>query len=190
MWSEGDVVSLRDVWHGRVWRALPSRVVRDTPGETVFWVPAGTENAYPVDDDGREVRLSRDGVRWATRLVDHDTLVLDRPDEPWSIWHFRHDDGTHRLWYVNLEEPLGRNGPNLDSRDHKLDLLVQPDGSWSLKDEDELAEAAALKLLDDAAVRADAERALRERPWPTGWEEYRPDPPWEALALPPGWDEL
>ena len=187
MWPEGTTVVLRDVWHDRVWRAVPATVVEDGPAESALWIPPGTENAYPVDDDGREVRIARDGVRWARRVAERGTLVLVSPDEPWSIWHFRDADGGHRLWYVNLEAPLGRGGRNLDSRDHKLDLLAYPDGTTELKDEDELEEAASLGLVDASAVRADAERALRERPWPTGWEDFRPDPAWAVPELPAGW---
>nr|MBA2475753.1 DUF402 domain-containing protein [Actinomycetota bacterium] len=58
------------------------------------------------------------------------------------------------------------------------------------KDEDELDEAASLGLLDAAAVRAEAERVLADPPWPTGWEQWRPDPSWPAPRLPAGWDEV
>ena len=185
MWSEGDVVVLRDVWHGTVWRAVPGTVVRDDDRETVVWVPRGTENVYPVDEDGREVRIARPDVGWATRIAKADILVSMRVGEPWSIWH--HFSPGPRHWYVNFEEALGRHGRYLDYRDHKLDLLAYPDGTTRLKDEDELEAAAALGLLDAAAVRRDAERLLRERPWPTGWEDFRPDPGWPIPTLPDDW---
>ena len=56
------------------------------------------------------------------------------------------------------------------------------------KDEDELERAAAEGLLDAAEVRAEAERVLAARPWPSGWEEWRPDPSWPAPVLPDGWE--
>jgi hypothetical protein len=65
---------------------------------------------------------------------------------------------------------------------------VRPDGEVTWKDEDELEQAGRLGLVDVAAVRRDAERALAEPPWPTGWENYSPGPAWEAPELPPGWD--
>jgi Protein of unknown function (DUF402) len=188
VWSEGEVVAVRDVWHGRVWRAVPGVVARDAPEETAVWIPTGTESIYPVDRVGREVRIARPDVEWAARRTPHDALVLVRPGEPWSIWHMW-IDGQLDQWYINFEEPLGRRGRALDSRDHKLDLIAYPDGTTKLKDEHELDEAAALGLLDAAAVRADAERALRERPWPTGWETFRPDPEWSAPQLPADWAE-
>ncbi len=57
---------------------------------------------------------------------------------------------------------------SLDRLDQKLDVLVEPDGSWHWKDEDELDEAARLGLLDADAVRAEAKRVLKEWPFPTG----------------------
>jgi hypothetical protein len=187
MSSEGDVVVLRDVWHGRVWRAVPGIVARDDERETVVWIPKGTENVYPVDGDGREVRLSRSDVTWATRVASAGMLVRLRPGEPWSVWHYWDAEGRLDHWYVNLEEQLGRRGRNLDYRDHKLDLIAYPNGSTRLKDEDELETAAALGLLDAASIRRDAERALTDPPWPTGWEDFRPDPAWSPPALPPDW---
>jgi hypothetical protein len=187
MWPEGEVVVLRDVWDGRVWRAVPGIVARDDERETVVWIPKGTENAYPVDGDGREVRLARADVTWPMRVTSVGMLVRLRPGEPWSVWHYWDGEGRLDHWYVNFEEPLGREGRNLDYRDHKLDLIARPDGSTRLKDEDELETAAALGLLDAAAIRRDAERALHEPPWPTGWEDFRPDPAWSPPALPADW---
>ena len=187
MWTEGDVVVLRDVWHGRVWRAVPGTVVRDDERETVVWIPKGTQDAYPVDQAGREVRFARAGVTWATRAARANVLACFRRGEPWSIWHFFVDDSRFDHWYVNFEEQLGRCGRNLDYRDHKLDLIAFRDGSTQLKDEDELERAGELGLVDPVAIRRDAERALRERPWPTGWEEFTPDPAWERPELPADW---
>jgi hypothetical protein len=188
-WAAGGVVALRDVWHGQVWRAVPGIVVRDDERETVAWVPSGTESVYPVDEDGREVRLFREGARLATRRTSANVVVTMRPDEPWSIWHF-FAGGRLDHWYVNLEAYLGRRGRNYDSRDHKLDVIAYPDGTTRLKDEDELEAAAALGHLDAAAVRRDAERVLAAPPWPTGWETFVPDPAWGVPELPPGWNAV
>lgn len=190
MWRRGDVVAVRDVWFGEVWRAAPAVVVADGPDATALCLLPGSEDAYPVDDEGREVRIARPGTRRAFRRTTRVVLALYAAEEPWSIWHFFNGDGSFDLWYVNFEERLGRGPSTLDYRDHKLDLLVRPDGSQRWKDEDELEEAARLGLVDTAAVRADADRVLRERPWPTGWEEWRPDPSWTPPRLPGGWETL
>ena len=96
-----------------------------------------------------------------------------------------------RIWYVNFERPLRRTPIGVDTFDEKLDLLVFPDGGREWKDEDELEQAAALGLLDAAAVRAEARARAAEWPFPTGWEDWRPDPAWPVPQLPPAgtWSE-
>jgi predicted RNA-binding protein associated with RNAse of E/G family len=116
------------------------------------------------------------------------SLVLVRPDSRHSLWLQWERDWRFRHWYVNLDRRLGRGERTVDYVDDKLDLVVAPDGSVRWKDEDELEQAARLGLLDAAAVRAEAERVVADPPWPTGWEDWRPDPEWPPPRLPDGWD--
>lgn len=104
-------------------------------------------------------------------------------DEAWSL----------AGWYVNLQAPLRRTALGYDTADWALDVLVEPDGTWHWKDEDDFAEAIALGVFDEAAaaaVRAEGERVIEARPWPTGWEDWRPPADWEPLPLPEGWDDV
>jgi hypothetical protein len=85
---------------------------------------------------------------------------------------------------------LVANGRCLDTTDLALDVTVDPDGTWAWKDEDELAEAISLGVLDEAAaaeLRAEGERVIAAKPWPTGWEDWRPPPDWGPLPLPVDW---
>ena len=177
----------RDVHLGRVWRAQACRIVEETPDLLALWMPRTAPAKLPVDESGARIRIPRD--RWEledTRYEDH-ALCLARPGRAHSIYLlFR---GTRlRIWYVNFEQPLRRTPIGVDTFDEKLDLLVFPSGGYQWKDEDELEEAAALGLLDAAAVRAEARRVLQEWPFPTGWEGWRPDPSWPVPQLPEGWD--
>jgi hypothetical protein len=190
MWASGDTVALRDIWFGEVWRAVPAVVVSDGDGATAVYVPAGSESVYPVDEDGREIRLAVPGALRGRRIVRRPSLVLLDPHARWSIWHQFGEDGAFDHWYVNFEHALGRGPATLDYVDHKLDLIVRLDGSVTWKDEDELEQAGRLGLVDADAVRRDAERVLDERPWPTGWEGFRPDPAWTVPELPAGWDDV
>jgi hypothetical protein len=50
-------------------------------------------------------------------------------------------------------------------------------GTWHWEDEDDFAEAQALGVFtpaEAAAVRAEGERVIAARPWPTGLESWRP----------------
>ena len=64
---------------------------------------------------------------------------------------------------------------------------MTPDGAVRWKDEDELEHAASLGLVDAAEVRAEAERVLEASPFPTGWEDFRPEPDWPSPRFPQGW---
>ena len=189
-WSLGDIVALRDVWFGFVWRAVASVVVEDVPGRSVFWIPAGAPSAYPVDEAGQEIRLFRRTFDRGLRATKVGCVVLCDEGAPWTLWHFHNEDGEFDRWYVNFERFLGRSKIAYDSVDHKLDLIARPDGSLEWKDEDELEEAGRRGLVDVAEIRRDAAQIAADPPWPTGWEEYRPDPGWPLPDLPHGWDRI
>ena len=123
----------------------------------------------------------------AERLAPRDALALLTPGARHSIWLFWESDGTFEHWYVNFERTIGWSGPCFDMVDEKLDLIVTPDRELRWKDEDELEHAATLGLVDAEAVRAEAERVLEAWPFPTGWEEFEPDPAWTAPRFPAGW---
>ena len=113
-------------------------------------------------------------------------LKLHRFGTHHSLWYF--EDG----WYVNLEEPWRASSVGWDTRDLALDIVVERDGSWRWKDEDHLAAAVERGWITPekaSAVRAEGERVLAAWPFPTGWEDWRPDPRWEVPHLPAGWDE-
>jgi hypothetical protein len=48
----------------------------------------------------------------------------------------------------------------------------------------------AWALPHTVAVRAEGERVLAAWPFPTDWEEFRPDPTWPLPALPEGWEHV
>ena len=183
-----DVV-LREVHFGRVWRANACRLVEERDGLLALWSPHGVARKLPLDDDDNEIRLPRAEWRLGERLTLMDSLALFRPGARHSLWLFW-AEGEFRHWYVNFERHLGRSPVGWDYVDEKLDLVVDASGDWRLKDEDELEQAAALGLLDAAAVRAEAERILADPPWPTGWENWRPDPEWPPPRFPEGWDAV
>jgi predicted RNA-binding protein associated with RNAse of E/G family len=78
----------------------------------------------------------------------------------------------------------------VDVTDHALDVWVDPDGSWRWKDEDDFAALQRHGVFDAAAarrVRAEGERVIEAWPFPTGWEDWRPDPRWPTPELPDDW---
>jgi hypothetical protein len=185
--TAGAEIAVRDIWFGRVWRAFAARVVSSTPELVVLWIPKGSPSQYPVGADGLEVRIPHSEPVHAERPAKRDALALQWPGARHSIWLFWDPPGSFDHWYVNFERTIGWNGDCFDTVDEKLDLIVAPDGSYRWKDEDELEHAAELGLLDPAEVRAEAERVLAAWPFPTGWEDFLPDPGWGIPRLPERW---
>jgi hypothetical protein len=190
MWSRADVVALRDIWFGAVWRAVAGIVIEEIPERSVFWVPAGSESTYPVDAGGSEIRIPQPEFRQRARRTKRPIVVVCESGAPWTVWLFFHEVGAFSHWYINFERYLGRNLHAYDSVDHKLDLIVRPGEELVWKDEDELERAGSLGLVDVGAVRRDADLAVTEHPWPTGWEDFRPEPAWDVPELPEGWDQV
>ena len=180
-------VGIRELHRGRVWRIVAARRIGEHGPFDVLWHP---EQAlvYRPFANGRQLRIpgEQDWVleyrRSATAAV-----IFVRPGDRYSLWlMFR--GGVFESWYVNFERESAWNGDCFDLVDEKLDLVVSPDGTVRWKDEDELEEAARAGYLDAGEVRAEAARVLARPPWPTGWEDFQPDPSWPAPELPEGWE--
>ena len=181
--------ALREPWRGRVWRIVAMRRVGEESGATVLWHPAGAVVKRPFAD-GRELRIPGDeGWTLEGRPSSTEALAIVRPGARHSLWLMWEGD-TFRNWYVNFERDSRWNGSCFDLVDEKLDLVIDADGAVRVKDEDELAEAARRGYLDETEVRAELGRVLADPPWPTGWEDWRPDPSWPTPELPDGWEAV
>ena len=196
--DRGDVIALREIWDGRIFAAIPARVVEDHGDRRTCYI-------------GRCPWKSARGAdgEWL-RLPIGDWTLADRPSEdhllsfsfdgiaaaPILIWDAEWEP---RHWYVNLETPPRRTAIGFDYTDHALDVLVSIDrAEVTWKDEDELEEAVGLGLFtpgDAERFREDGERAVqrlvnREPPFDREWTDWRPDPAWTIPELPEGWDRL
>jgi Protein of unknown function (DUF402) len=182
---------LRHLTGGRVVMALPSVVVERTADRLVTWIAPGTPIAYPLGrEDGRLLPFEE----WNVALrswVGPGRLEQTSPWQRHSIRLIHGQNGAFLGWYVNLQAPLAESRFGFDTTDWQLDLWIEPDGDVHWKDEDDLEQAVELGILtvDDARLaREEAHRVLEEWPFPTGWEEWRPDPSWPTPVLPEGWD--
>ncbi len=139
---------------------------------------------------------------WAgrDRWHGHGVLQLQRPGEMHAIWVFWH--GPQREfagWYVNLQEPFRRSPLGFDTQDLALDIVIEPDGAWSLKDDEQLEpwiERGRWTREEVEAIRAEGARIGAEldagrRWWSDEWASWEPDP---ACSVPPelpeGWEHV
>jgi len=180
-------VALRELHRDKVWRIGAARRVGSRDDFDVLWHPEQGPWYRPFAD-GRQLRIPGDRD-WALEYSPSATaaVVLVRPGDRYSLWlNFR--GGVFESWYVNFERESAWHGACFDLVDEKLDLVIEPGGAVRWKDEDELEEAARAGYLDAGEVRAEAERVLARPPWPTGWENFEPDPSWPVPELPAGWE--
>jgi hypothetical protein len=188
-WEPGDVVVWREGRGGNPFIGSPVRVIEDDERALVFYLAEGTRFGFR-----QENWPWSDRHPWAEPgfWTGHGVLILHPWGRPHTIWHFwRGDDRRFAGWYVNLQDPLVRDGMRFDSHDHELDLVVRPDHSWYWKDEeqtDEWVRRGRYTREEVAAARAEGERVLTEWPFPTGWEVWEPDPSWAVPELPADWD--
>lgn len=177
----------------------PVTVVRDDARGLVAWLAAGTPVRKVVRTDGRDVRADPATAFTAPRRqvegtwTDYDVLRIAPTGQRWSAWaFFAEGDRTFAGWYVNIESPHRRDATSVRSRDHLLDVWVEPDRTHERKDEAELAasvehgrytpeEAASF-----TAVAAEVEALLEAwgPPFCDGWESFTPDPAWPVPTLP------
>lgn len=194
MWRPGDVIVRREVWRGRPYGAWGGHVVSDEDDLLVLYMPAGSPLEFAHDFFGAPHPWGR-RKRWHG----HGVLQLQRPAEMHSVWVFW--DGPDRdfaAWYVNIQEPFRRTPIGVDTQDLELDIVVEPDGSWTVKDDDKLeawVERGRYTEADVSAIRAEGARLIAEldagrRWWSEDWASWEPDPEWQVPELPDGWDRV
>jgi len=188
-----ETLLLRHVVHGRAVAAFPSVVVERTDTTLVACVTPGTEIMYPKgrDGDGILVPFEQWGVERRSWFGPAG-LELTPFGRRHSIRHFRREDGSFRGWYVNLQAPITETPLGFDTTDWQLDLWIPADSDHAQwKDEDDLARAVELGVMsaeESRLARDEAERVIGEWPFPTGWENWQPDPAWPVPTLSEDWD--
>jgi hypothetical protein len=202
------VIAIQEVWRGRLWAARPARVVQDDGELLVLWCPGGTPwkvaatPPHRTSPDGRTAWYADllTGGDWV--LTDAiwrtPTLWLVRESDWYAVWVAVLGSADGWQWYVNLQEPFVRTPSGIRATDLMLDVVVDPDRSWRLKDEADFEALLSHGLVDAqtaAAVRLDAERSIErieQGDWPFdgSWLDWRPDPAWPLPELPEGWDEV
>jgi uncharacterized protein len=193
----GESAALREIWDGRIWSARPVTVVEDAEEQITLFIPAGAHWMAPFRN-GRRLKIQEAEYELIEQPYEAHVLSFAWPANPAAVLLFYGSDWSPSYWYVNLEDPLRRSPVGFDTLDHKLDVIVELDGSWRWKDEDQFVEIIERGLLDPeegTLLRAEARDAVRriverERPFDRDWFRWRPDPAWPTPTLPDGWDRV
>ncbi len=202
-WSAGDRVVVRNLARsdGGVTMALPTLVIQDDDAVLALYVPPGTiaKDNYVVPASQRVEAVGSTPPSRERRHVDRvwaaPSIRLYLPGEAFSVWLFFSEQGDFAGWYGNLESPYVRTPLGIDTRDHALDVVADPQGRWRWKDEAEFARRLETGL--DLPEHQNAVRAaghafisrleLKATPFDQGWSDWRAPANWRAPSLPSGW---
>ena len=199
LWTPGEVIVLREVWRGRVYSAIPVRVVSDSNDFAALYLPPRTPCKWPCTREGATIRLrTEEWILGGEAWTKGDVLYLVQPGSGYTCIAFWNEQRIFDHWKVNLEEPMRRTPVGFDYMDQVLDIIISGDCSvWYWKDEDELAEAKARGIFSSQevhAIRAKGARVIerlhaKQPPFDGKWEHWSPDPAWRVISgYPPGWD--
>ena len=189
----GDPIVRREVWRGEPYGAWGGIVVQDDD-LLALYMPEGSPLEFEEDFFGAPHPWSgRDAWKG------HGVLQLQQPGALHALWVFW--DGPDRdlaAWYVNIQEPFRRTPIGFDTQDLELDIVIQPDGTWTLKDDERLEPWVERGRYTKAAVveiRAEGARVIAEleagrRWWSDDWAAWQPDPAWPVPVLPEGWETV
>ena len=202
-WKPGEVVPWQDrpgYWEpGKPWGTTPMRVVRDDERGLIAWLASGTPRLMPAPADGRSLRelplderFTRERVQARVAWHGPGVLFMSPTGKPWSVWLFWDEEGAFACWYVNLELPHRRDETSTWTGDHELDVVIEPDATLQLKDEDDLEAAVAAGVftpvqaerIHQNAKLAGESFANADWPFAPEWQSWRPDPSWPLPELP------
>lgn len=181
----GDAVLFRSIYDGSVVSCGASRYVGKSDGTHLLYTRPGDEHRRSGTWSDWEGSVPQRHI-WERTHV----LWLAREGDLHALGVFWDEDWRFRGWYVNLQAPTVVRDDRFDTTDWALDIWVEPDGQWEWKDEDLFAAVVCRGILDAEAaaeIRAEGERVIAERPWPTGWEDWRAPPEWGPLRLAEDW---
>lgn len=206
MWKPGEVIAWRGIYRERVWHAIPTLVVKDTPQELILALTPGTdcmvEENYAQKRKSGKRRWDFKHEDWSLAKFTWHTnrlLFVLEPEKYYSTIYFWHHESNEFLcYYINFQLPFRRNHHSVDTLDLDLDIVINPDFSFEWKDVDDYEkgiesgviltewadeiEAAKIEVLDRLEKR--------EYPLDNSWLNWRPDPDWSAPKLPQGWDKI
>ena len=203
----GSTAVRRDMFRGRVWTESPVRVLAADRSSvrTALWpgvVTRGTakfvESSETWEKALRAAALDDlvhgewGMAEWTWRW---NSVVSEIVSGRWFTVARMYGEaagGALACWYVNFERPPAWHASGWDTMDLAVDLVVDPDGRWHWKDEDEYTQARRLGLITDAehaAVEAARGQAVALVEARAGLfaddpaERWRPDPGWPLPSL-------
>lgn len=204
VFTPGSDIVVEERWRGRLWSAVPHRVLASGPESLITCLPRTTRMVFATNRglpeaegmtrDQRKHEALKTGTARPLEFDDWlDKVFVFQPGR-WSRVNLAWDpnqDEEFLGWYVNFELPPVGTDAGLSGKDLVLDLFVYADGSWAWKDAEEFDRALSDGLFAPSlrhVLEAEAERVLDDHAHRRGGFDpalldLRPDPA-EAPVLP------
>lgn len=206
-WKTGTQIVQYETWGGEIGAVRPVTVVENSPDRIALYTHPGAPLVTRGIENRRILGLSERielymraldpgfGDFRRTTSPDRHVLALYGAQSWHSILLFWTIDWRFNFWYVNFHTPMRRLRLGVAFQDCALDIVVQPDMTWTWKDADEFEQLIANGFFsneEESAVKAEADRVVRtiERrgpPFCDGLEDWRPDGDWPTPRLPEDW---
>ena len=206
-WEQGTQILQQDLWGERLVTSRPVTVVEDNSKHLALYTHPNAPYRSGVIKDRYSMPVSKridiymemagPGVEQLEERVsgDYHVLTLTPPNSWSSVWLFWTAQWKLETYYVNLQAPICRTSCGILVRDYALDIAVNPDMSWSWKDEDEFAELISRGFFTERqvfSIRTEADRMVRAienegSPFSDGWEKWRPHTNWPVPEVPEDW---
>ena len=177
---------------GFVWSVVPV-VVGGSAGRLELFRAAGTTCWWPSHPRGERRpfdQVTQRAEPWAAGRM-AGLLTLVDPGADYSVSLMWHQDWSFWGWYIDFIRPYRETPIGWDFSDIHLDLIVAPDGTATVKDEEEITVAvehgevtveerdAAYRRCEQLIVTAARGAGVFGEPWP----QWRPDPAWPRPSL-------
>lgn len=198
-WTPGQLITRREVlgyeptasidstlsWFEQSWLDIPARVVQDDESGLAIYVETGTKFHFP--DGAWPTPDQRHPWFGKPSWEGHGCLMVQKPGEHHAVWHFwGGEDRQFQLWYINLQTAFRRDGDTLDTQDLELDLVVAPDGTWEMKDWDDLDTRITegryspelVAWIRELGLELGAKLDKRQFWWDPTWSKWSPPADW------------
>ena len=206
-WEPGARILQQDLWENRLVTSRPVTVVEDNSKHLALYTHPNApfrsgviRERYSMPVSQRidiYMEMAGPGVEQLEERVsgDYHVLTLTPPNSWSSVWLFWTAQWKLETYYVNLQAPICRTSRGILVRDYALDIAVNPDMSWSWKDEDEFEELISRGFFTErqvSSIQAEADRMVRAienkvSPFSDGWEKWRPNTNWPVPDVPEDW---
>ena len=205
-WNSGDTIVIRGIFNNHVCHAQSVIVVQDTPEEIALALLPGAEC---VDLEGYLKGKKNGKRRWdfkdkpfkLEKYIWHTNrlLLLIEPKKYYSTIYFWQDDSNEFMcYYINFQSPFQRSHSGFDTLDLELDIIINPDYSWKIKDLDDYQKGIECgTILHEWTQEIEVAKdevfdriANRHYPLNNSWSNWKPAPNWSAPKLPANWDKV